>query len=108
MYLFTWESQLLGAAHALDLVVFGNGMPFPGMAGFKSSEVVGNTMRKAWVNFARTGEPSIPEFDWPEYDEDSRFTVSINEELTLLKDPYRYQRGALGDVLTMNWQDRGV
>ena len=51
---------------------------------------------------------SIPEFDWPEYDDDKRFTVSIDEELTLLQDPYRYQRGALGDVLTMNWQDRDV
>ena len=108
MYLFTWESQLLGAAHALDIAVFGNGMPFPGMAGFKSSETVGTTMRKAWVNFARTGNPSTPEFNWPEYEDQNRFTVSIDEKLTLLEDPYRHQRAALGEVLAMNWQDRGV
>ena len=108
MYLFTWESQLLGATHGLDLAVFGNGMLLPGMAGFKSSEAVGNTMRKAWVNFARTGDPSIPKFDWPEYEDVNRFTASIDEEFTLLQDPYRHQRDALGEVLTMNWQDRGV
>ena len=108
MYLFTWESQLLGAAHALDIAVFGNGMPFPGIAGFKSSETVGTTMRKAWVNFARTGNPSTPEFNWPEYEDQNRFTVSIDEKLTLLEDPYRHQREALGEVLAMNWQDRGV
>ena len=78
------------------------------MASFKSSEVVGNTMRKAWVNFASTGEPSIPEFEWPEYEEDKLCTVSIDEELTLLQDPYRYQRGTLVEVLAMNWHDRGV
>ena len=30
------------------------------------------------------------------------------DELTLLQDPYRYQRGTLVEVLTMNWHDRGV
>jgi len=108
MYLFTWESQFLGAAHALDLAVFGNGMAFPGIAGFKSSEKVGSIMRKAWVNFARNGDPSIDGFDWPEYDSQHRHTASINETLTLLKDPYRHQREALGEVFSMNWQDKGV
>ena len=108
MYLFTWESQLLGATHALDLAVFGNGMAFPGIAGFKSSEEVGSIMRKAWVNFARKGDPSIDGFDWPEYESRHRHTVSINETLTLLKDPYRHQREALGEVFTMNWQDKNV
>ena len=60
------------------------------------------------MNFASTGDPSVPEFEWPKYKDDKRYAVSIDEELTLLQDPYRYQRGALGEVLTMNWQDRGV
>ena len=108
MYLFTWESQLVGAAHALDLAVFGNGMAFPGLAGFKSSEQVGANMRKAWVNFARTGNPSNQKFVWPEYNSEKRLTTSINDELTVLEDPYQKQRRALGEVLDMNWQERGV
>jgi hypothetical protein len=27
MYLFEWESPLIGAAHAMDVTVFGNGLP---------------------------------------------------------------------------------
>ncbi|MDC0213173.1 carboxylesterase family protein [Gammaproteobacteria bacterium] len=108
MYLFEWESQLIGAAHALDLAVFGNGMAFPGLAGFKSSEKVGTLMRKAWVNFARRGDPSIEGFKWPEYDLENRHTVSINELLEVLADPYRLQREAFGEALTMNWQQKKV
>ena len=74
-------------------------MPFPGMAGFKSSEAVGNTMRKAWVNFARTGDPSIPEFDGQSTRTTSATIASIDEEFTLFQDPYRHQRSALGEVL---------
>ncbi len=108
MYLFTWESPLLGATHALDLAVFGNGMAFPGIGGFKSSEKVGSIMRKAWVNFARNGDPSVHGFDWPEYESQHRYTVSINEALSLLNDPYRRQRAAFGEVFTMNWHDKGI
>jgi carboxylesterase type B len=108
MYLFTWESQFLGAAHAMDLLVFGNGLPFPGLAGFADYEEVAQQMRKSWVEFARTGNPSTPSFQWPEYELEHRWTAALNDEFSLLEDPYRQQREAMGDVMTMSWQERGV
>ncbi|MYJ74017.1 MAG: carboxylesterase family protein, partial [Gammaproteobacteria bacterium] len=108
MYLFTWQSERLGAAHAMDIAVFGNGLPFGPLAGDRSPDQVAEKMRASWVSFARSGDPSIPGFDWPGYDAVERSTASLNDEFSLLRDPYRPQRAALGEVLTMNWQERGV
>ena len=108
MYLFEWESQLLGAAHAMDLLVFGNGLSLPGLAGFTSYDKVAAAMRKSWSSFASTGNPSTPSFTWPEYDLQNRLTVSINNELSVLRDPDQKQRQALGGLFTMNWQQAGL
>ena len=105
MYQFTWESTNLGAGHGVDSVMFGNARP---PKGSNSPDLVSAKMRRAWVNFARSGNPSFDGFDWPEYELDRRLTVSINDEFTVLKDPFKPQRDVLGDVLTMNWQKKGL
>ena len=103
MYLFTWESQFLGAAHAMDLMVFGNGLPFGPLAGFASFDETEAMMRDAWVRFATTGDPSTPTHAWPSYSE-GRATMSINETPAVLEDPYRRQRIALDGVISNDWQ----
>ena len=108
MYLFTWESQFLGVTHAMDGVVFGNGVPFGLLAGFNSTEKVSQQMRKSWINFAKYGDPSFEGFRWPEYDQTQRFTASINDSFSLLTDPYSKQRALLEPVLTANWRDSGL
>lgn len=108
MYLFTWESNLLGAAHAMDLVVFGNGLPFPGLAGFADYDQVAARMRASWISFAKNGDPTAQGFDWPQYEAQHRYTVAINDAYTLLEDPYRSQRKVLGDLLTTSWQDSNL
>lgn len=108
MYQFTWESQLLGAAHALDLVVFGNGLPLPGIGGFADYDQVATKMRNAWVNFARTGDPSTGDFTWPQYDRAHRRTALLDDNFTLVQDPFRGPRAVLGDLLSADWQSRGL
>ena len=108
MYLFTWESQFLGATHAMDGVVFGNGVPFGFLAGFNSPDKVSQQMRKSWINFAKYGDPSFDSFRWPEYEQTERFTASINDNFSLLTDPYSKQRALLEPVLTANWRDSGL
>lgn len=103
MYRFDWESQTLGAAHAMDIAVFGNGVPYGVLAGLRSTEVTATQMRKAWVRYAETGDPG-----WAAYDTQRRLTMSIDDEFRLLEDPFKRQREALGEVLTMNWQSRRV
>ena len=108
MYLFTWESQILGAAHGMDLMVFGNGLPFGPLAGFASYDQTAEFMRKAWVNFATRGDPGVDSFDWPAYDLAERKTVALNETPAILQDPYQQQRALLDTVLSGNWQTLGL
>jgi carboxylesterase type B len=108
MYLFTWESQFLGAAHAMDLMVFGNGIPLEALTGFTSHEKTAHFMRKAWVSFAGSGNPGPDSFSWPEYDLDTRQTARIDESPTILQDPYLNQRQLLKPVLSGNWQEMGL
>jgi para-nitrobenzyl esterase len=108
MYLFTWESQTLGAAHAMDLMVFGNGVPFGPLAGFASYDQTAAFMHKAWVNFARDGDPGWESFRWPAYDLKHRNTVALNETPAILQDPYEQQRGLLAHALSENWQALGL
>lgn len=108
MYLFTWESPKLGAAHALDLMLFGNGIPFAALAGTTHRQTVEKTMRKMWTTFAHTGNPSIEELDWPAYGAERRLTMELNETSQLLEDPYAVERDALADVIEGNWSEMGL
>ena len=107
MYLFTWESQLLGAAHALDLVVFGNGPPIPGLGVFSDYEQVATKMRRSWINFARTGDPSTPDFSWAPYEPTRRMTALLDNDFSLVADPYKGPRHSLRDLMSAAWQPRG-
>ena len=101
VYQFEWESPLIGAAHALDLMVFGNGLPFEALAGFSDYQKTADFMRQSWVRFAATGDPSIPGFSWPGYTTD-RAIVGINETLSV-----RYglpsELAPLAGVINGNW-----
>lgn len=108
MYLFTWESPRAGATHALDLMLFGNGIPFEPLVGTAPHEKVERTMRKAWTNFAKTGKPGFKDFEWLPYDSKERYTMELNEECQLLKDPYAVEWQALSGSIEGNWTKMGL
>lgn len=108
MYRFDWESPLLGAAHAMDLLVFGNGPPLPGLAGFRDYDLFAKKMRQSWVNFAHTGDPSGGGFTWPQYEHQHRHTMALDDEFVILADPFAAQRQALGNLLEVHWGQRGI
>ncbi|MCE2461865.1 MAG: carboxylesterase/lipase family protein [Pseudomonadales bacterium] len=107
MYLFEWESPLRGATHALDIMVFGNGLPFAMLAGDADHERTATYMRDAWRRFAAEGSPSLPGYAWPSYG-DRRETMSISESPTVLEDPYKSEFALLRKVITSNWQRLGL
>lgn len=107
MYLFEWESPFIGAAHALDLMVFGNGLPLPILSGFSSYEKAAEFMRKAWVNFASSGNPSTEQFIWPSYKENKN-TISISETPSVLRDPYTDESILLAKALNEDWKAAGL
>ena len=107
VYLFEWSSPLLGAAHALDLMVFGNGLTLPFLAGFKDYDGTAEFMRKAWVAFAKSGNPQVVGHGWPPYRQ-QQATLSINQTPALIAEPYRQQFPMLEPVIERNWLQAGI
>ncbi|MFM9276771.1 carboxylesterase/lipase family protein [Paenibacillus jiagnxiensis] len=50
-------------------------------------ERLSRLMQEAWVSFARSGNPSTPELDWPAYDPNERATVIFNCDTAVVRDP---------------------
>ncbi len=96
MYLFTWESPMLGGAlgacHALDVpFVFGtvaNRAVAPFSGGGPEAQALSRAMMRAWVSFARSGDPSCDELGpWPAYSVGDRPTMVLGARRELAIDP---------------------
>jgi para-nitrobenzyl esterase len=106
MYLLTWESPASGGkyrcAHGFDLpFVFDNLDKAPGMRGVTSDSrdhELAESISRAWVAFARTGNPNHPGLpQWTPYEPDKRATMILNHRCELVSDPRREDR------LAANW-----
>ncbi len=100
-YLFTWESPFangaLGSCHALELpFVFGT-LDNP-LVGFfagagDDARALAETIQRAWVGFARTGEPATsPGMFWPAYEPGRRATMLLGRETQVADAPYEPER----------------
>ncbi|MCP3984461.1 MAG: carboxylesterase/lipase family protein [bacterium] len=91
MYLFTWESPMMGGAlgscHAVELpFVFGK-LGAPGADSFTGSgpeaDRLSEYLMDAWLAFARSGNPShpgLPGGQWPTYERERRATMNFGRE----------------------------
>ncbi|MDA0791357.1 MAG: carboxylesterase family protein [Proteobacteria bacterium] len=107
MYLFEWESPFIGAAHALDVMVFGNGLPFAVLAGFSEYQQTADFMRKAWVRFAHEGSPTLPAHSWPAYMPLMK-TMSINQTPTVIQQAFQPEFALFEKVMAANWKAAGL
>ncbi len=60
---------------------------------------LGDRMAGAWVAFAKTGNPShglIPR--WPAYDTATRATMIINDDWTVVNDPFGAEKAVVAAV----------
>lgn len=107
MYLFSYQSSSpnahYGAAHAMELpFVFGNidaldAIAFTGRAPYRQALM--EYMQDAWIQFARTGNPSVTgTTPWPQYEPAQRATMELGPVIRVLSDPYPEQRKAWADV----------
>ena len=89
MYLFTPESALpgVGCGHASELATVFNHPEETELAGRAFDETFAKTMRKMWVQFAKTGDPSLsadisPDGkakEWPLYDLKDKKIMLLDE-----------------------------
>mgnify|MGYP005820938267 CR=1 FL=1 len=102
MYLFTHPSTafdgMLGAAHATEIPYVFDTLDHRSTA-FLLGEVteerrkLADRMAGAWVEFARTGDPSTPALgEWPRYDADRRATMRLDTDAEVVEDPRRDER----------------
>jgi para-nitrobenzyl esterase len=95
MYRLDWYSPALGGAlrspHSLDVpLIFENTQEAGQFVGSEAG-IMAATMAQAWVNFARTGNPSQPNLQWIPYG-DTRSTMIFDTESRLCTDPDRERR----------------
>ena len=88
-YLYTVESSvpLMKAGHATEVSTVLCHPELTDLTGRRYDETFGKTMRKMWVQFAKTGNPSLsadisPDgktHDWPLYDRENREVMILDE-----------------------------
>ena len=92
-YWFRWETPILGgmprAFHCSDLPhCFANAERCSTTTGDTSeAQEVSNRMSQAWINFARTGNPSQPGLAWPAYDPATVATMVFDTRSRVEHDP---------------------
>jgi len=106
MYLFTYRStstyKNYGSCHGMELpFVFGviddlDVIVFTGRNAHR--EALTNQLQQAWVNFARTGDPSQPGLAWPRYDEKTRATMELGLTSRVVNDPGSAERKLWSDL----------
>ncbi|MBQ9015813.1 MAG: carboxylesterase family protein, partial [Firmicutes bacterium] len=88
-YLFTPESTYpgVGCGHASELSTVFNHPEDTELSGRAFDETFARTMRKMWVKFAKTGDPSLSAEDspdgkekaWPLYDTENKYVMIFDE-----------------------------
>lgn len=107
-YRFQWPAPLLGPTHGMDLMLFGVGNPLAALTDILELPQIATTMRKAWVAFARNGDPSTTDVAWPEYGLATRATMLLDEQARVALDPMLEQRRLFGAMIANNWQAAGL
>jgi para-nitrobenzyl esterase len=110
MYLFTWESPMMGGAlgscHAIDLPFVFGAIGAEGVGTFvggggEARRVCEQTM-DAWIAFARSGDPGhagLPGGRWPAYERERRATMVLGPETLCENAPGDTERAAWDGIV---------
>jgi para-nitrobenzyl esterase len=105
-YYFQWYSPVRGgvlrAMHTMDIpFVFENyEMAAVQVGNGPELKPLGDRMAAAWVAFATTGNPNHPLIPkWPAYDAATRATMVINNDWSVVNDPYGEEKKVVAAVM---------
>jgi len=81
--------RVLRSPHGTDVpLVFDNVRRAPGIMGDGAeAQPIADRMAQAWINFARSGDPSQPGLAWPAYDAGRRQTMIFDTTSRVVADP---------------------
>ena len=101
MYYWTQPSTIrnYGACHAVELAYVFQNPENTIFTGTPADPALTKTVGDMWANFARTGDPSVPGFDWIAYDAKQRDTAIIGLTQRMKSDPMRSRREQLSPLL---------
>jgi para-nitrobenzyl esterase len=105
MYRFDWPSPHpnFGACHALEVPFVWNTQEpalLHELLGATPPRDLARKMQAAWMAFAHTGDPGVPELlSWPAYDLERRATMIFHEVSQVIDDPQAVERRAWDGVL---------
>ncbi|HLH44265.1 MAG TPA: carboxylesterase/lipase family protein [Bryobacteraceae bacterium] len=109
LYYFTWESPVEGgrlkSPHTIEIpFAFDNVKISSALTGGGAEAMaLADKVSDSWIAFARTGDPNQPKLPhWPKYESTNRFTMVINNESRVEKDPIREQRLAMFHALKLD------
>lgn len=102
-YVYLWkypgESKKLGACHNIELAYTTGNLDINLFIGNKANPELAKKVHEMWVNFARTGDPSISEISWEKYNTDKRKIMVIDENIEMIEDYKSEQREILDPIL---------
>lgn len=103
-YMYYWKIQSMipnfKACHAVELAYVFNNIDEKIYTGEKIDENIASAISTMWVNFAKTGNPSIEGVQWDEYDLENRSTLVIARGgIKMEKDPLSEQREQLESIV---------
>lgn len=83
VYMYYWgvpstsDDYFKGACHAVELAYMFNNLQDTIYCGENPDKATAERAHTAWANFAKNGNPSIEEAEWPTYDKNDRNTMMI-------------------------------
>jgi para-nitrobenzyl esterase len=98
LYYFAWESPYAGgrykSPHTVEIpFAFHNLAASPLTADAPDAAALADRVSDAWLAFARTGDPNVPDLPhWPAFDPANRPTMIFDSESRVENDPIREQR----------------